>query len=44
MITIDEYLRRRKVALLTHGPAQVEAERMLGLLEKRKLKTASQRL
>ena len=35
-ISIEEYLKRRREALETHGSAQVEAERILGLLEKRR--------
>jgi CHASE3 domain sensor protein len=37
-ITIEEYVRRRHQALVTHGNAQVEAERLLGLLGKIKPK------
>ena len=39
MITIEEYLQRRHEALNTHGQAQIEAERVLALLEQRKLRT-----
>jgi hypothetical protein len=35
-ITIEEYLKRRHKALAEHGQAQIEAERLLGLLERRK--------
>jgi CHASE3 domain sensor protein len=35
-ITIEEFLKRRHAALLAHGPAQIEAERLLGLIERRK--------
>ena len=35
-ITIEEFLKRRHEALMTHGPAQIEAERLLGLVERRK--------
>jgi CHASE3 domain sensor protein len=38
MLTIEEYLKRRHQALATHGQAQIEAERLLGLLERRKLR------
>jgi CHASE3 domain sensor protein len=38
MMTIEEYLKRRHQALATHGAAQVEAERILGLLKKRNLR------
>jgi len=41
-ITIEEYLKRRHEALATHGQAQIEAERILGLLEKRKNKPVPQ--
>lgn len=41
-ITIEEYLKRRHEALSRHGQAQIEAERILGLLEKRKNKPVSQ--
>jgi CHASE3 domain sensor protein len=37
-ITIEEYLKRRHQALALHGQAQIEAERIIGLLEKRKRK------
>ncbi len=37
-ITIEEFLKRRHQALALHGQAQIEAERILGLLEKRKRK------
>jgi CHASE3 domain sensor protein len=40
MITIEEYVKRRQMALATHGAAQIEAERLLGKLEHRKLRTA----
>jgi CHASE3 domain sensor protein len=39
MITIEEYVKRRQQALATHGVAQIEAERLLGKLEHRKLRT-----
>jgi len=35
-ITIEEYLKRRHQALATHGQAQIEAERILAQLERRK--------
>ena len=41
-ITIEEYLKRRHQALTLHGQAQIEAERILGLLEKRKRKPVPQ--
>jgi CHASE3 domain sensor protein len=34
-ISIEEYLKRRHQALATHGQAQIEAERILALLERR---------
>lgn len=37
LLTIEEYLRRRKDALAKHGLAQIEAERLLGMLDKSKL-------
>ena len=40
LITIEEYLKRRHQALATHGQAQIEAERILGLLERRKIRDA----
>lgn len=40
-IPIEEYLKRRHEALTAHGQAQIEAERLLGLLEKRKTNPAS---
>jgi len=43
LLTIEEYLKRRHEALATHGQAQIEAERILGLLEKKKLRDAAQR-
>jgi len=43
-LTIEEYLNRRHEALQTHGQAQIEAERLLGLLEKKKLRAAAQRV
>jgi CHASE3 domain sensor protein len=41
-ITIEEYLNRRYQALALHGQTQIEAERILGLLEKRKRKPLPQ--
>jgi CHASE3 domain sensor protein len=35
-ITIEEYLKRRHQALAAHGQAQIEAERILGLIERHK--------
>ncbi len=35
-LSIEEYLKRRHDALMIHGEAQIEAERLLGLLEHRK--------
>jgi hypothetical protein len=35
-VSIEEYLRRRAEALATHGRAQIEAERMLGQVERRR--------
>jgi len=40
-ITIEEYLKRRHQALALHGQAQIEAERILGLLEKRRPKAVT---
>ena len=37
-MTIEEYLKRRHQALTTHGQAQIEAERLLALVERGKLK------
>ncbi len=43
-LTIEEYLRRRAEALATHGKAQIEAEKMLSQLERRKARSATQRV
>jgi CHASE3 domain sensor protein len=43
-LTIEEYLKNRHEALALHGVAQVEAERILGLLEKSRSKPVPQRV
>ncbi len=43
-LTIEEYLRRRSEALATHGKAQIEAERLLSQLERRKARSATKRV
>jgi CHASE3 domain sensor protein len=43
-LTIEEYLRRRAEALATHGKAQIEAERLLSQLERRKARSATKRV
>lgn len=37
LLTVEEYLKRRQEALTNYGLAQVEAERILGMLDKQKL-------
>ncbi len=37
LLTVEDYLKRRQEALTTYGLAQVEAERILGMLDKQKL-------
>jgi CHASE3 domain sensor protein len=43
-LTIEEYLRRRAEALAAHGQAQIEAEKLLSQLERRKVRNATQRV
>ncbi len=43
-LTIEEYLSRRSAALSTHGHAQIEAEKLLSQLERRKTVRATQRV
>jgi CHASE3 domain sensor protein len=43
-LTIEEYLRRRNLALSVHGEAQIEAEKLLGQIERRKPRTATTRV
>jgi hypothetical protein len=43
-LTIEDYLRRRAEALATHGKAQIEAERLLSQIERRKARNATKRV
>ena len=43
-LTIEEYLSRRSAALSTHGQAQIEAEKLISQLERRKTHRATQRV
>jgi CHASE3 domain sensor protein len=43
-LTIEEYLSRRAAALSAHGQAQIEAEKLLSQLERRKNTRATQRV
>jgi CHASE3 domain sensor protein len=43
-LTIEEYLSRRAAALSAHGQAQIEAEKLLSQLERRKPHRATQRV
>lgn len=43
-LTIEEYLSRRANALSTHGQAQIEAEKLISQLERRKSHRATQRV
>ena len=43
-LTIEEYLSRRAAALSAHGHAQIEAEKLLSQLERRKTVRATQRV
>jgi CHASE3 domain sensor protein len=43
-LTIEEYLSRRATALSAHGKAQIEAERLIGQLERRKARRATVRV
>ncbi len=43
-LTIEEYLSRRAAALSTHGQAQIEAEKLLSQIERRKSRSATQRV
>ena len=43
-MSIEEYLRRRSEALATHGKAQIEAEKLLSQIERRKARAATQRV
>lgn len=43
-LTIEEYLSRRAAALSAHGQAQIEAEKLLSQLERRKTRAATQRV
>ena len=43
-LTIEEYLSRRAAALTAHGQAQIEAEKLISQLERRKAPRATQRV
>ena len=43
-LTIEEYLHRRSEALATHGKAQIEAEKLLSQVERRKARRATDRV
>jgi CHASE3 domain sensor protein len=43
-LTIEEYLSRRAAALSAHGQAQIEAEKLISQLERRKNHRATQRV
>lgn len=43
-LTIEEYLRHRAEALTTHGKAQIEAEKLISQLERRRARHATERV
>lgn len=43
-LTIEEYLSRRAAALSAHGQAQIEAEKIISQIERRKARSATQRV